>query len=170
MSDKILVAYASNSGSTSGVAEALGKQLAAGGATVDVRQVKDVTDLSAYRAVVVGSAINSGRWLPEAVKFVQANQSKLSQMPTAYFLVCMMMAKDTEKNRRFVATFLEPVRALVKPVAEGRFAGALWPKKYPLIKGLGLHVFGAYLRLGEGDYRNWGAIRAWADSIRPLLL
>lgn len=86
MNDRILVAYASKTGSTSGVADALGKQLAAGGAAVDVRQMKEVKDLSPYRAAVVGSAINGGKWLPEAMEFVQANQSQLNKMPTAIFL------------------------------------------------------------------------------------
>lgn len=169
--DRILVAYASQAGSTSGVAEALGKQLTAGGVTVDVRQVKEVTDLSAYRAVVVGSAIHGGKWLPEAIKFVEANQRQLSQMPTAIFLVCLTLAKDSEEYRRQVPTWLEPARTLVRPVAEGVFAGALWFKNHPFItEGLGMRIFAATLGVGEGDYRNWKAIRAWADSARPLLL
>jgi menaquinone-dependent protoporphyrinogen oxidase len=170
MNDRILVAYSSQTGSTAGVADALGKQLAAGGAAVDVRQAKEVVDLSAYSAVVIGSAIHGGKWLPEAMTFVQANQSKLRQMPTAYFLVCLMMANATEENRRWVATFLEPVRALVRPVAEGRFAGALLYNKYSLFEGLGMRVFGRSQHLAEGDYRDWDAIHAWADSTRPLLL
>ncbi len=170
MNDRILVAYASQTGSTVGVADALGKQLAADGATVDVRRVKEVTDLSGYRAVVVGSAIHRGRWLPEAVKFVQTNQGRLRQVPTAYFLVCLMMATGTEENRRRVATFLEPVRTLVEPVAEGRFAGYLWYNKCPFIERLGMRIFAATQKLAEGDHRDWGAIRAWADSTRPLLL
>jgi len=169
--DRILVAYASQDGSTGGVADALGKQLAAGGLTVDVRQVKDVNDLGRYRSVVVGSAIHGGKWMPEAVEFVQTNQSRLSQVPTAYFLVSMMMARNTEQDRRYVAQWLEPVRALVKPVAEGWFAGALWPSKHPLFfEGLGLRIFLSSIGLKEGDYRDWDAIRAWADSARPLLL
>ncbi len=170
MKDKILVAYASQTGSTAGVADAIGKQLADGGVTVDVRRVKEVTDLSSYRAVVMGSAIHSGKWMPEAAKFVRDNQSRLRQMPTAFFLVCLMLATGTEDNRRLVATFQEPERALVKPVAEGRFAGYLWYDKYSFIEGLGMRIFARTQKLAEGDYRDWDAIRAWADSTRPLLL
>ncbi len=171
MSSKILVAYASRHGSTSQVAETVGRTLASSGATVDVRRVQEVTDVSGYRAVVVGSAINGGKWLPEAASFVKANQDSLKQIPTAYFLVCMMMARGTEQDRGFVANYLEPERALVRPVAEGRFAGALWPSKHPLIfEGLGLRFFLRYLGLKEGDYRNWDAVHAWAENTRPLLL
>ena len=170
MNDRILVAYTSYTGSTAGVADAIGQQLSGGGRTVDVRRVNEVADLSSYDAVVVGSAIHSGRWMPEATKFVQDNLGRLHQLPTACFLVCLMLATGTEDNRRLVATFLEPERKLVKPVAEGRFAGYLWYDKYSFVERLGMRIFARTQKLAEGDYRDWDAIRAWADSIRPLLL
>jgi menaquinone-dependent protoporphyrinogen oxidase len=170
MGDRILVAYASEHGSTAGVAEALGKQLAAGGATVDVRAANEVTDLSPYRAVVVGSAVHGGKWLPEALSFVRANQSKLSQMPVAYFLVGMMIAKDAAKYHDMSAAAFEPARQLVSPAAEGLFGGAVQFRNYSLVKGLGMRTFLACISMPEGDYRDWSAIRAWADAIRPKLL
>ncbi len=91
-------------------------------------------------------------------------------MPTAIFLVCMTLASSTSQYRSQVADWLEPARSLVKPVAEGLFAGTLLYKNYRLVEGLGMRVFAASLKLGEGDCRDWGAIRAWADDIRPLLL
>ncbi len=170
MTKKILVTYASQAGSTGGVAEAIGQTLAKGGALVDVRPVQSVGSLDGYSAVVVGSAIHSGKWLPEAVNFVQANQARLRQLPTAFFLVGMMVAKEDETSRNFVAQFLADERALVRPVAEGRFAGALILKKYPFTTAIGLRIFLAYLKLPGGDYRNWDAIRAWSASTLPLLV
>lgn len=170
MNDRILVAYASQAGSTSGVADALGKQLASAGATVDVRRVSEVTDLGAYRAAVIGSAIHGGKWLPEAMSFVQANQSRLSQMPTACFLVGMMLAKDPAKYGPEAVKWQEPARQLLKPVAEGYFTGAMRIKDYSLLEGIGMRIFLACVGMAEGDYRDWDAIRAWADQTRPLLL
>ena len=169
MAKKILVTYASQSGSTGGVAEAIGKTLAGGGALVDVRPVQAVTSLDGYTAVVLGSAIHSGKWLPEAVSFLQANQARLRQLPTAFFLVCMMAAADTEMNRNAIAQWLAEEQALVRPVAIGRFAGALFPNKYFFTTAIGLRIFLAYLKLPGGDYRNWDAIRAWSSSTLPLL-
>jgi menaquinone-dependent protoporphyrinogen oxidase len=172
MSNKILVAYATRAGSTAGVAEAIGRTLAEGGAQVEVRPMNDVKDLTAYRAVVAGSAIQNKQWLPEAMQFMQTHQAALAQRPFAVFLVCMTMAmKNADKYRGFVEDFLQPVRTLVTPVSEGLFAGVLDISKVPSASDrfkFRLSVlFGVW---SEGDHRDWNAIRSWADSIRPLLL
>lgn len=170
MDDKILVTYASRNGSTAGVAEAIGKTLAEGGAQVDVLPMQDVKDLAPYRAVVAGSAIQAAAWLPEAMQFVLAHRAELAGKPFAAFLVCMTLSMKKGEYREYVATWLEPVRALVKPVSEGLFAGALNIRKVP--------SFGDRLKFrlsvllgvwAEGDHRDWNAIRAWTQSLHPLL-
>jgi len=87
LNGRILVAYASRSGSTSEVAEKIADTLANRRVEVDLMQVKNVKDLSAYRMVVIGSGVYMGRWFPEAVNFVKKNQSALSRLPVAYFTV-----------------------------------------------------------------------------------
>lgn len=169
---RILVAYASAAGSTGGVAQTIGETLADAGVAVDVHRVQSVKTLDGYDAVVLGSAIHGGKWLPEAVEFLQANQTRLREVPTAFFLVGLMANKKSESDQRLVGQFLEAERALVKPVAEGRFVGAMFIKNYPGFTGLGMRFFIAYCGLGlrGGDFRNPAAIRAWADSVRPLLI
>jgi menaquinone-dependent protoporphyrinogen oxidase len=171
MSDKILVTYASRFGATAGVAEAIGKTLAERGAQVDVLPMKDVKDLTPYRAVVAGSAINAGAWLPEAMHFVQTHRMEFNQKPFAAFLVCMTLTmRNADRYRSHVATWLEPVRAMVKPVSEGLFTGALDIRKIPSfsdrLKFRLSVLFGVWT---EGDHRDWDAIRSWANSIHPLL-
>ena len=171
MTDRILVVYASQGGSTAGVAEAIGKTLSANGAVVDVLPVKAVTDLGPYQAVVIGSAVHSGKWLPEAMEFIERNQNSLRRIPTAIFQVCMMLATSNEQYKRMVPDWLAPLRTQIKPVAEGSFAGALWPSQYSKVsEKLGLRIFLASIKLKAGDYRNWDAIRAWAENLHPLLL
>ena len=165
MGDKILVAYASRAGSSGEVAEAIGEVLCGGGAAVDVRLAKDVTDVSPYRAVVVGSAIYMGRWMSEAVKFVETHRDALSRVPVAYFTVCLTMKDDTEENRRTVAAYLDPVREVVQPLDVGLFAGRLDYSKLPFLYRLIIKA----MKQPEGDYRNWEAIRAWAGELVPLL-
>jgi menaquinone-dependent protoporphyrinogen oxidase len=170
--NRILVTYASRAGSTAGVAEAIGKTLTENGAQVDVRPMQEVEDLAPYGAVVAGSAIQGGEWLPEAMQFVQTHRAALAQKRFAAFLVCMTLSmKDAEKYRAHVATWLDPVRALVKPISEGLFAGALDLRKVPSfgdrLKFKLSVLFGAW---SEGDHRDWNAIRQWAESLRPLLV
>jgi len=164
--NKILVAYASRAGSTGEVAEAIGKVLCDGGAAVDVRLAKEVTDLSPYRAVVVGSGIRVGKWLPEAVEFVEGHREALSRMPVAYFAVCLTLREDTEENRREVAAYLDPVREVVQPVDVGLFAGVMDYSKLPFTFRLMMKA----MKSPEGDFRDWEAIRAWAGQVRARLV
>jgi len=171
MSQKTLVTYASRFGSTERVAQAVGKTLSDDGKQVDVLPMRDVKDVSMYDAVVAGSAINAGAWLPEAMEFVRANQSKLKGKPFAVFLVCMTLAmKNGERYRSHVSTWLEPVRALVRPISEGLFAGELNISKIPSFGDrLKFHIsvlFGAWK---EGDHRDWNAIHKWAMDLKPML-
>jgi menaquinone-dependent protoporphyrinogen oxidase len=168
---KILVTYASRLGSTAGVAEAIGKTLHDNGAEVEVRRMQDVSDLSPYSAVVAGSAIRGKQWLPEAMHFVQTHQAALRQKPFAAFLVCMTLGmKNGEKYRPHVASFLDPVRALVKPVSAGLFAGVLDIGKIESFsKRLQFRLSIMFGVWKEGDHRDWNAIREWAASLSPLL-
>jgi menaquinone-dependent protoporphyrinogen oxidase len=171
MSKKILVTYASRFGTTAGVAEAIGKTLSASGAQVDIIPMKDVQDLASYGAVVAGSAINGGEWLPEAMQFMRMNQNELRSKPFAAFLTCMTLSmKNGEQYRSHVASWLEPVRRLVRPVSEGLFAGGLNIDKIPSfsdrLKFRLSVLFGVWK---EGDHRDWSAIRSWATDLIPLL-
>ena len=172
MSNKILITYASRTGATAGVAEAIAKTLADNGAEVDVYPMQAIKDLTPYCAVVAGSAVQNRQWLPEAMQFVQTNQTALNQKPFAMFSVCMTLAmRDGEKYRPQVAEWLAPVRALVHPVSEGLFAGILDIRKIP--------SFGDRLKFrlsvasgvwSEGDHRDWDAIRDWAHGLKGTIM
>ena len=171
MSEKILVAYASRTGSTAGVAQAIGQVLVESGAQVVVLPVQAVTDLAPYRAVVTGSAVQGGKWLPEAMQFIQTHQAALTRLPCAMFTVCMTLAISNGKYRQEVATWLEPVRQLVHPVSEGLFAGMLDISQVPSFSDrLKFHLSVAMGVWTEGDQRDWEAIREWAAGLRPRLV
>lgn len=171
--EKVLIAYASMHGSTGEVADAVAKDLCAAGASVDVRPVETVTDLGPYRAVVVGSAIRSDAWLPQAKDFVANNRNVLSTLPTAYFLTCLTLAKPSEQTRRKAQSFLYPVLEdipEVRPVCTGLFAGVLDYGKYsPAIKTVMKYKMWKN-GIEEGDYRDWQMIHGFADQLKAELL
>ena len=170
---KVLVAYASYCGTTGGVAEVIGQVLCDNGAAVDVRLVKNVDDLSTYKAVVVGSATRSSSWWPEAIEFVERNKEELSRKPVAYFLTCLALYKDTEASRRVATTYMDPVLKAVpdvKPLDMGFFAGVLDYSKLNLMYRMIMKSKMKKRGVPEGDFRDWNAIRAWASGIcSPLL-
>ena len=172
MNKKILITYASRSGSTAEIAQAIGKTLVQNGAQVDVLPMQDVKDISSYQAVVVGSAIRKSKWLPEAMQFVQTHRTELAAKPFATFTVCITLAmSNTDQYRQAVTEWILPVREQVKPISEGLFAGLLDFRKLPLT--FDTLLLRAVVALGifpKGDRRDWNAVRSWVENIQPLLL
>jgi menaquinone-dependent protoporphyrinogen oxidase len=172
MENKILVTYASQAGSTAGVAEAIGKTLSEGGAQVDVMPMKNVKDLSTYQAVVAGSAIHGQKWLPEAMAFMFDHQAELSRKPFATFMVCITLSmSNADQYREGLKEWMKPVRELVRPVSEGYFAGALDFSRLPFsFNALGMRLVVLFGIWKEGDHRDWNAIRNWAENLKPVLI
>lgn len=171
MSKNILVTYASQTGFTAGVALEIGKTLLSSGVQADVLPIQSVTTLEPYDAVIMGSAIQGSKWLPEAMQFLKSHRSELAHKPFAAFLVCMTLAmRNSEKYLPHVRDFMMPVRSLVRPVNEGYFSGGLELKKIPripqrLMFGLSI-LFGVW---SQGDHRDWDAIQQWTRETLPKL-
>jgi menaquinone-dependent protoporphyrinogen oxidase len=172
MENRILVTYASQAGATAGVAEAIGKSLEEGGAQVDVLPMQQVTDLAPYRAVVAGSAIHGQKWLPEAMQFMRAHQAELARKPFASFMVCITLSMaNAGQYLEGLKGWMTPVRSLIRPVSEGYFAGSLDFSRLPFsMNVLGMRLVVLLGIWKQGDHRDWHAIRAWAENLRPLLL
>jgi len=172
IAQKILVTYASRAGSTAGVADAIARTLAENGAEVDVAAMQRVKDITPYRAVVAGSAIQDRQWLPEAMQFLRTHQAALNQRPFAMFSVCMTLAmREGEKYRPQIMEWVAPVRALVPPVSEGLFAGTLDIGKIPSLSDrLKFRLSVVTGVWSEGDHRDWSAIREWAKGLKETIL
>lgn len=162
MSGRVLVGYATRTGSTVGVAEAIGETLAKRGFAVDVKPLREHPRVEGYDAVVLGSAINGAAWLPEAMSFVQSNQASLSKLPFAAFCVHSMNGGADEKQTTKRLAYLDKVRAVVKPVDEGFFLGKGPDRKDTSL--IALWAFKAFGGSGEGDMRDWDKIRSWAEQ------
>jgi menaquinone-dependent protoporphyrinogen oxidase len=162
MPHKVLVAYASRSGSTMEIADSVGKILAESGYAVDVLPVKEVTSVKEYSAVVLGSAIWGGKLLPEAMTFVKQYKPVLAGKPLAVFVVCLTMKDDTPENRKKVNAYLNPLREEVTPQSIGLFAGKMTSAKLNIfLRFMVKHM----IKAPEGDFRDWTKIHAWAKEV-----
>lgn len=167
MTKSILVAYGSWAGSTAEVADFVGRTLAEGGARVDVKPVDSVKSLDGYAAIVIGSAIRVGKVKPEVMDFVKDHASEIKKIPAAYFIVCMTMKDDTPENRRTVNAYLDPLREVLGPFDAGLFAGKMDYAKLGFFARMAVQYF---VKVPQGDFRNWEAIGSWARSVYPKLV
>ena len=68
---RVLVAYATKMGGTAGIAEAITDEMRSCGLTVDLRNAGDAPAAEDYDAVVVGSALYTGRWRRSAIALLR---------------------------------------------------------------------------------------------------
>ncbi len=155
----ILVAYATQFGSTAEIAEAIGTAIRESGAPVDVRCVQHVHEIAPYHAVILGSAVHRGHLLPEVVEFVQRHRSGLGRVPVAVF--CVYISSPPQRTRE---AYLDDIRGLVRPVTEAFFTGRFDRRGAALLIPKVL----AWL-VPPIDRRNWREIREWARGLAPRL-
>jgi menaquinone-dependent protoporphyrinogen oxidase len=158
----ILLAYATRFGSTQEVAETIAASLRQAGFDVDMQLMQEVKTLANYDAVVLGAAIYNTKWHADAHHFVSLYQEALEQLPVAIFTLGPLSPSEAAKrnSRRQLDKELAKYPWL-KPVAVEIFAGKYDPSKP------GLSFFERFLP--ARDYRNWDAIRAWANALPAQL-
>ena len=171
MNKKVLITYASRTGSTTEIAEEIARTLAERGGQVELIPMQEVKSIAPYSAVIIGSPIRKSKWTHEAMKFVQDHRVELSQKRVATFTVCITLAMSNgEQYRQAVRQWIAPIRTQVKPVSEGLFAGMLDFKKLPLtLDTMKLRLVVALGIFPGNDRRDWKAVRGWAESLDPLL-
>ena len=167
MEEKGLVTYASKYGATAGIAEKIGETLRQAGLPTDVLPVKQVRNLAAYKAVVLGSAVYIGQWRKEAVKFLKGHKNLLKQRPVWMFSSGPTGEGDAVeilRGWRFPSK-LQPLVESIQPHDIVVFHGNVDEEKINSIEKSILNNVKALI----GDYRDWNAITTWATSIANTL-
>jgi menaquinone-dependent protoporphyrinogen oxidase len=168
--NKVLVTYASRGGSTVEVAAAIAQTLINGGLSAEMMPMQTVKNLTAYDAVVAGSAVQREAWLPEAMQFMRQHQTELQKKPFAAFLTCLALSAQKDKAKQTVESWLQPVRTMVNPVSEGYFAGVLNLRNVPLLYRILFRTMLPFSPFSEGDFRDWDAIHGWAKQLSIAFL
>ena len=167
MSSKVLVAYATKYGATAEIAAKIGEVLTQAGIATDVLPVSQVTDLDAYGAVVLGSAVYIGRWRKEVSRFLRANAGKLSERPFWIFSSGPTGEGDPVElaNGWRFPKALQPQIDKIKPREIVVFHGAIDPAKMKGLEKWMIQKVGA----AEEDSRDWVAIASWAEAVASAL-
>ncbi len=161
MNNKILIAFATRAGSTAEIAAEMGRSLNARGFGSDVIPVKEKPALAGYQAVILGSAIRMGSWLPEAVQYIEDNQAQLGSLPTALFTVHLLNTGDDPESRANRLAYLDSVRPFLPGAEEIYFEGAMDYSKLSFLDRTIAKMVGAE----EADNRDWDQIRGWMPDV-----
>src|SRR5512139_1787687 len=92
---KILITYATMTGSTMEVAQAVGEEIAGRGLQVEILPIGQVKNLEAYDAVVVGAPMIMG-WHRTALGFLKKHRADFRRLPLAVFVMAMSLTKTGE--------------------------------------------------------------------------
>lgn len=159
---KVLVISASKHGSTEEIGQAIADELRTPSATVDVKRVAEPVQLDEYDGIVLGSAVYMGKWLPEAMAFVEANQRILFEKPL--WLFSSGPLGDPPKGS---LDEHETVKLVAETAALDHkiFTGSLDPEELGFKERLVVKM----VKGPTGDFRNWEDIRAWAGLINDTL-
>ena len=169
INDRVLVAYASFTGSTLYVAEVIAQVLNQAGYTVDVFRMEDIRLLASYSAAVLGTSIRLGKPLPEAIDFVRTYRAALRHLKIAVFTTSITMRENTPEGRAKVQGYLAPLlNEIDTPISVGFIPGMLdsnnlslyWRIRAPRDESG---------RIPEGDYRSLKVIQAWASEVAEKL-
>ncbi|GHG57606.1 flavodoxin [Sinomonas cellulolyticus] len=173
----ILVAYASKHGATAGIAERIGSTLSAAGLPATVKPVDEIDDVTAYDAVVLGSAAYTLHWMKEATAFAKRHETELAERPVWLFSSGPLGTETVDKEGRDVRETTQPKEFekfadLLHVRGERVFFGAWDPASPPVgaMEKMMSHLPGKPLAsMPAGDFRDWEDIEAWARGIADEL-
>jgi menaquinone-dependent protoporphyrinogen oxidase len=188
---RILITYATLSGTTVEVARTVSEELVKQGHQATLLPLAQVKSLAGYDAVILGAPMIVG-WHKEALSFLKRYQSELAGKPLALFATAMTLIQTGETSLDGVPltvdgklaqaprtagklTFKERYAAIpnyagpmlkaagpTKPVSLALFGGRL---DYYRLKWWAILFVAVMLGVKPGEKRNWELIRSWTGSL-----
>jgi menaquinone-dependent protoporphyrinogen oxidase len=160
---RVLVGYASRSGSTREVASRIASAIRTDGHDVDLRSVDEITNFDHCDAVVFGSGVYDGSWTADATELMRRHAAVLARKPVWLFSI-----GSFGDRHPIVGNLIRK-----EPREIGEFEKALHPRDYRVFAGvINLDHWPAWGRIlfkalggHAGDNRHWPDIEAWAGQI-----
>ncbi len=167
MAEKVLIAFASKHGSTAEIAERIAEVLRTDGIQVDLACAEETGALSDYTAVILGSAVYTGRWRKQAVSFLQRHEKELATKKVWLF---SSGPTDDEEHE-------EPINDWTFPKNVQQMAERIYPLDIEVFHGVldadKLGFFERWMikmaKAPIGDFRDWDDIEGWAGYIADEL-
>ena len=156
---RVVVAHASKHGATAEIAEAVAAELRQAGHEVDCMSAEEVSDLDAYEAAVIGSAVYMKRWLPEARRLLKRHAKELADRPFWVFSSGPFGEKPDP-------AWSEPPRTIKRAEHLGVRDHVVFGGRLPLEPSNFMER--AMVRdcpPDKRDLRDWDEIRDWAAAI-----
>jgi len=185
---RVLVVYGSRHGGTKGIAERIGEVLRARGLDATVHTAASVSEaeVRGADAFVVGSGVYMGSWLDDPLEFLARHTHAVAARPLWLFSSGPLPGSTKDKQAADpIENALGPsdgpgsggrkkveaVSAATGPRDHRVFMGRYDPDDAPT--NLPERFMKSFMRvipavrdvLPAGDFRDWPAIEAWADSI-----
>jgi menaquinone-dependent protoporphyrinogen oxidase len=167
----VLIAYATRSGSTGEVAEAIAVRLREAGLEVEVAPMHAVKSIGERTAVVLGAPLYIGRLPKDVRRFLARNRIAFTAPKTWFFVLGPILGKSEEFDAARAQAEKHLAKcAWFKPSELQVFGGKFDVNRMPFPFSLMRHLpaFPAKDQPAT-DIRDWDAIRAWAGKIAGQL-
>lgn len=162
MASRILVAGASRHGATLDIVDAIASVLTHRGFSVIDKPLEEVSDPGGFDAVVIGSAVYVGRWMGDAVDFIDNHADELCRIPVWLFSSGPIGDPPMpEGDPTEVPELIDKIQARGHRI----FAGRLDKDRL----GLGERLIVSMVRAPSGDFRDFPQVAAWANEIADSL-
>ena len=167
MLSSVLIAFATRSGSTAEVAEAIAAAMKEAGVPVEILAVSQINSLTGREAVILGAPLYVGRFPKEFHRFFRLHHEALRAMRPWFFVLGPVKNKpqDFESAQKQAEKQLARypwLRPAELRVFGGRWSTAALPFPFSLMRRLPGNPLN---KIPADDIRDWGAIRQWAATI-----
>lgn len=159
---RLLISASSKHGSTAEIADRIGEVIAARGLEVTVSPPEQVDTLDGYGAVVLGSAVYAGHWMPAAKEF--AGKVANAAIPHVWLFSSGPIGEPPKPDEDPVD--VAEIESVTHAIDHAIFPGKLDKSKL----NFGERAIIAAFHAPYGDFRRWDEVEDWARSIADRVM